>query len=153
MNPEQSFHEHHERLIDQFEEHLEEAYRDPAESLSELVEYLKSDLIPHALAEEAELYAAVDRLDSGELSTADMRKDHEVLQDRIADLAESDGDPEGVRRKLDEFSGILLNHFRKEEELLIPLLAEKLSADEFESLLGRVHDSEKGLQESHGSDQ
>lgn len=150
MKPEEKFHNHHEQLIGKFEDRCAGARREPENNLSELVDFLRGELLPHARAEESELYDAVDRLDQGELATASMRKDHEILEDRIESLSTyADDSGEDVRRKLDEFSAILLNHFHKEEGILIPFLNQKLDDDEFEDLLGRVHRAEENLNQAH----
>lgn len=150
MKPEEKFHEHHERLIADFEDHYEQARKSPDDSLGELVTFLRDELLPHARAEENELYTTVDELSGSELATASMRRDHRILEDRIDALA-TDGDKAGesLRRKLDEFSTILLNHFHKEEDILIPFLSETLNQDEFEALLTRVHESEESLRSAN----
>ncbi|MFB6346858.1 MAG: hemerythrin domain-containing protein [bacterium] len=100
-------------------------------------------MLPHAEAEEEELYAAVDEKTHNSLSTATMRKDHRELENRIGKLADLKGsDEDTIRRKLSEFSAILLNHFHKEETFLVPFLNETLSCEDFETLLDDVHEAE-----------
>lgn len=144
MKPEQKFHEHHERLIGRFRNHYESAHRAPESAMDELVGYLRDELLPHARAEEDVLYAAVDELAGTELATAAMRSDHRTLEERIEELARTAGeDPKEIRRQLVEFSTVLLNHFHKEEEILVPFLEERLDDEDFEDLLSDVHQAEK----------
>lgn len=144
MGPETKFQRHHEELISNFQDHYESARRSPRDSLERLVEFLSEKLLPHAKAEEEELYSMVDRKAGSELATASMRKDHRTLEERIQALSRGREDPpEDFPRKLDEFSAILLNHFHKEEQILIPFLSEHLSESDFEALLENVHRAER----------
>lgn len=143
MKPEERFHEHHQRLIDDFKDHRDRARVQPEANGPELVEYLTMSIKPHAEAEEDVLYAEIDQQAGGDIATATMRSEHETLASLIERLDNHVDNPDEFRRTLDQFSSILLNHFDKEEEVLIPYLSERLTEDEFLGILGEVHDSEE----------
>lgn len=143
MKPEEQFQKHHQRLIDDFKNHRDRARVNPESSGNELVEFLETEIRPHAEAEEEVLYAEIDHRVGSDVATGTMRWEHETLSDLITELGESINDPEQFRQIIDQFSTILLNHFEKEEDVLIPHLSEELSDDEFMDILGEVHDSEE----------
>lgn len=107
--------------------------------LSRIVSFLREDLIPHATTEEEVLYPAVDRL-IGEGATATMIVDHVVIGESVEELAVSteraldDWDNRelvaDVSRRLAAIAAILRLHFRKEEEVLLPILDAGLSLEE-----------------------
>ena len=107
--------------------------RSKAWALAEVVgcvEFLQHHLIPHARAEEAVLYPAVEKALGAQGVTAAMAADHREITRRIDALAATaagDGEPskdqvESLRRQLYGLSAILDLHFAREEELLLPLL-------------------------------
>ncbi len=99
--------------------------------LPQIVEFLSGDLIPHAVAEDDVLYPAIDRI-IGARGTATMRVDHVEIGERIerlsrtVDLALGDWDNRDLvadlSRQLAALAAIVLLHFRKEEEVLLPIL-------------------------------
>jgi iron-sulfur cluster repair protein YtfE (RIC family) len=94
------------------------------------VEFLQHHLIPHARAEEAVLYPAVEEALGAPGLTATMAADHRDIMRRIDALAATavrDREPsrdqvESLRRQLYGLTAILDLHFAREEELLLPLL-------------------------------
>lgn len=123
-----------------------------AERLHQIVDFLEHHLIPHAAAEEEVLYPAVDQLTGTVTATATMRVDHQEIASRTARLAATvaaalDGWPNDeqagdIARQLSALAGIILLHFRKEEEVLLPILDSVLSLEEAEALFESMnHDA------------
>lgn len=120
--------------------------------------FLTGTLLPHAAAEEAALYPAVDRvLRSTGGATATMSVDHRDIGERIHELADLARSPLSaevrarIERALVALEAVVRLHFRKEEEVYLPL-ASRLSAGEREELLqglaagggGHHHDEREG---------
>jgi len=143
MAAEERFHQHHQKLIDEFEERRERALTQPESHGSELVRYLGKNILPHAQAEEEVLYQKIDREAGSSMATQSMRFEHEILSELIDDLDNSVEEPETFRGILTKFSHLLLNHFEKEEAVLIPYLGEQLSDEEFLDILHKIHSEEE----------
>lgn len=143
MKPEERFHEHHQRLIDDFKNHRDKAKVNPDSSGRDLVDFLRDEIRPHAEAEEEVLYAEIDHRVGDDVATGTMRSEHETLSALIEQLDDQINNSDEFRRTLDQFSSILLNHFEKEEEVLIPYLSDELTEEQFLEILGEVHDSEE----------
>jgi iron-sulfur cluster repair protein YtfE (RIC family) len=100
--------------------------------LGDIVEFLRGHLVPHAAAEEQVLYPAVEDAMAAPGATATMRADHSEIVARIDRLAEAvpmvgarwpDADlAHDLAHQLVGLSAILLLHFSKEEEVLLPVL-------------------------------
>ena len=107
--------------------------------------FLINRLLPQAQAEEQVLYPAVGRLLGSVEATETMSRDHlevlqltEELEARWLHLfyAPMDAsDEQALRRVLYGLSAILTLHLAKEEELYLPLLEARLSAEEGERLV------------------
>ncbi len=104
-------------------------------------EFLAHHLMPHAAAEEAALYPAVQRAMGAVEATATMARDHvevHALTDELAGYREQfaaasaldDQLANGLRRVLYGLHHLVKVHFAKEEEVYLPVLEERLSADE-----------------------
>ncbi len=119
-----------------------------------LVEFLETDLLPHARGEEASLYPAMDVLvrEHGK-PTATMSIDHEYIGSyvrQIKDLsrtlanAPESKQPE-VRRQLTrlalQLQALFEVHLQKEERVYLPLLEEYLTPEEQQSVLSRMHEA------------
>lgn len=121
---------------------------DARRELDDTVAFLRGHLVPHAGAEEEVLYPAVEVAMGAPGATDTMRADHtEIVAriDRLADTARSIEerwpDAELTRdlvHQLVGLSAILGLHFRKEEEVLLPVLDEHLSDDEASALFARM---------------
>jgi len=144
VEPSKRFKQHHGRLIEQFETLRDEILDRNNPDLTEFVEFLTNQLLPHARAEEEELYNLVDQRSGTELATASMRRDHEELEKRIESFSSTDTQtPDAIPLRVSAFSALLLNHFHKEEAVLLPFLDEHLNRDEFNEVLERVHGAEQ----------
>lgn len=100
-------------------------------------DFLASHLIPHALAEDEVLYPAVAAFVGTPVATATMSRDHEAVLALTNELAAlrrlAEGDElraqtaMGLRRVLYGLHALIKVHFAKEEEILLPVLDEKLT--------------------------
>lgn len=111
---------------------------DVAEAIKRLppiVSFLRDQLAPHAEQEEEILYPEIDRITGGP-TTATMTLDHVEIKsrsDRLAasvDTAIEDWGPgvaADLSRQLAALAAIIVLHFEKEEEALLPLLDEALT--------------------------
>ena len=112
--------------------------------LDEVVSMMRRDLLPHARAEEAVLYPAVERAMDAPGAMATMIADHREIARRIDALAASetvlaDQAPrrtqiEDLRAQILGLWAILLLHFEKEEDILLPILDEHLDAEDAQAL-------------------
>ena len=119
-------------------------------TLGEIVGFLRGHLVPHAAAEEAFLYPAVEQAMAAPGATATMRADHVEIVARIDQLADTmsaitqrwpDADlSRDLGHQLVGLSAILHLHFRKEEEVLLPVLDASLNADAASALFARMGD-------------
>ncbi|MCZ7526395.1 MAG: hemerythrin domain-containing protein [Acidimicrobiia bacterium] len=116
--------------------------------LEAVVAFLRDHLVPHARAEEAALYPAVERAMGAPGATATMAADHVEIVRRIDALAAAvagigDGAPDPVavdrlRAQLVGLHAILLLHFHKEEEVLLPVLDAHLGEDEARAMFAEM---------------
>lgn len=114
------------------------------EKLDEVVSMMRRDLLPHARAEEAVLYPAVEHAMHAPGAMATMIADHREIARRIEALAGmatvlGDRAPrpdqlEDLRAQILGLWAILLLHFEKEEDVLLPVLDEHLDAEEAQTL-------------------
>ncbi len=119
-----------------------------AHVLDEIVGFLRGHLVPHARAEEQVLYPAVEQAMAAPGATATRRADHtEIVSriDRLADTAATVADrwpDNAVARDLTHqligLSAILLLHFRKEEDVLLPVLDTPLGPDDADALFTQM---------------
>jgi iron-sulfur cluster repair protein YtfE (RIC family) len=117
-------------------------------SLTDLVGFLRGHLVPHAAAEEAVLYPAVEAAMGAPGATATMRADHVEVVSRIDRLADSaaiveqrwpDADlARNIAHQLVGLSAILQLHFSKEENVLLPVLDASLDASAAAALFARM---------------
>lgn len=101
-------------------------------------EFLTSHLLPHALAEDEVLYPAVAAFVGTPVATATMSRDHQAVLAMTNELAAlrrlAEGDELraqtaiGLRRVLYGLHALVKVHFAKEEEILLPLLDERLTS-------------------------
>jgi iron-sulfur cluster repair protein YtfE (RIC family) len=120
-------------------------------TLDDIVAFLRGHLVPHARAEEAVLYPAVEEAMNAPGATATMRADHaEIVAriERLADTANAVGESWPAPRlavdlthELVGLSAILLLHFRKEEDVLLPVLDAHLTAEQATALFAPMGES------------
>jgi iron-sulfur cluster repair protein YtfE (RIC family) len=117
-------------------------------TLADLVGFLRGHLVPHAAAEEAVLYPAIEDAMGAPGATATMRADHVEVVSRIDRLADSaaiveqrwpDADlARNIAHQLVGLSAILQLHFSKEEDVLLPVLDTSLDASAAAALFARM---------------
>jgi len=126
-----------------------------SERLPHIVDFFETHLIPHARAEEEILYPAVDEAMRVPNATATMRVEHDEIAVRVGRLRESvnaaldDWSVEQaamIAHQLSGLSSIILLHFRKEEEVLLPILDKTLTVEEAEALFESMHVEREHLQ-------
>jgi hemerythrin-like domain-containing protein len=104
--------------------------------------FFEKHINPHAEWEERFLYPIVDKLAGGgpNAFTSTMRYEHRVVGRWINELrAEADKpkiDATRFARRTDNLLGLLWAHFEEEEEVLLPLIDERMSKQQFERALG-----------------
>lgn len=139
----------HLRTLDTAVDGLDRWTREEAvASLSDIVQFLRSHLVPHADAEERVLYPAVEKAMAAPGATATMKADHAAIVVRIDRLATT---VEAVRQRWPDVSlardlarqliglgAILQLHFSKEEDVLLPVLDANLDAAAAAELFARM---------------
>lgn len=109
-------------------------------SVDEAYAFLTQHLLPHAQAEERALYPVVGRLMGAPEATATMSRDHvEVgrltqelgsLRSHLVGTSMSASQERALRRVLYGLSALVTIHLAKEEEIYLPILDARLTADE-----------------------
>lgn len=111
----------------------------------EAVQFLQHHVLPHARAEEQILYPVVDRLEGAHLASALLRWDHteiERLTDQLhtswqrmmSDHLLTNDIERHVREVLLALHSLLVLHFSKEDDLVIPLLESSISQEEADAI-------------------
>jgi hemerythrin-like domain-containing protein len=135
----------HERLLDHVEHVRVAALELPALSpeerrgvLDRIIDFLRYDLGAHAESEERALYPHVARLLGDPRATETMAYDHSAIRQLTARLAEASiHDVPLLQELLYGLHALITLHFRKEEELYVPLL-EGESSDAIRHLAGTM---------------
>jgi iron-sulfur cluster repair protein YtfE (RIC family) len=109
-------------------------------AIDEAYDFLAHHLIPHAQAEERALYPVVGKVLGAPEATNTMSRDHvEVgsltdelggLREKIRAAAPSPAQIKDLRRVLYGLYALVKVHFAKEEEVYLPILDQRLGADE-----------------------
>ncbi len=107
--------------------------------INESYDFLTAHLLPHAQAEEAALYPAVQKVMGTPYATATMSRDHvEVkqltrelgaLRDQLTATEIGAKQANELKRLLFGLHTLVKVHFAKEEEVYLPLLDENLTPD------------------------
>lgn len=138
----QPLREEHKHLLPHIEQILEVADSIPEAPLEEIrvgvkqvYEFLAYHLIPHAQAEEAALYPAVQNVLGSPDATRTMSRDHVEVGRYVEELAELQQDLSSdnfklLQRVLYGLYALVKVHFAKEEEVYLPILEERLSPEE-----------------------
>ncbi|HEX6288684.1 MAG TPA: hemerythrin domain-containing protein [Herpetosiphonaceae bacterium] len=115
--------------LDKLRQHVDDVYT-----------FLSQHLIPHAEAEDQALYPVVSAAMGAAQATATMSRDHievgrlteELASIRSALAADEIGDAQAkaLRRVLYGLYALVNVHFAKEEEIYLPLLDSRLTAEE-----------------------
>jgi hemerythrin-like domain-containing protein len=124
----------------------------PVSEVRSLVErahgFLVEHLIPHADAEDRALYPAVGRAMGAPEATRTMTRDHAevgALTEELGRLLSRIADPlpeevaTDLQRILFGLHALVTLHFAKEEEIYLPILDERLEAEEVERVVREMH--------------
>ena len=134
--------------LDTIADRLDDWNAGTPDDLRTIVEFLRDHLVPHARAEEAELYPMVEQVMRAPGATSTMVADHVEIVRRIDELAETVGavgtgpastaEATRLRSQLYGLSAVLRLHFDKEEEVLLPVLDAHMNVDEATQLFARM---------------
>jgi iron-sulfur cluster repair protein YtfE (RIC family) len=127
--------------------------------IEEAYNFLTRELLPHAQAEEKVLYPMVQKAMGAEQATATMSRDHievarlteelATLRVHKSQLTITSIQAMALRRVLYGLYALVALHFAKEEEIYLPLLDAKLTADEahtmFEKMEAAAHEAKEHL--------
>lgn len=141
MKPAEQFRKRHQELVDEFSRLSSRICEGNDEDFENLFQYVDREVLPHVRAEEELLYDRVDELTGTKLCTASMRRDHRDLERRAKALDDHQF-PREFARRVNEFSTLFRHHLRKEEDVLMPFLCDKLETAELEGLLERMEHRE-----------
>jgi iron-sulfur cluster repair protein YtfE (RIC family) len=137
----QPLRDEHKELIPHIERILEVANSLPEaplaqtrEGVNEVYEFLAYHLLPHAQAEDAALYPAVQKVLGSPDATRTMSRDHVEVGRYIEELAglRQEVSPQNfkaLQRVLYGLYALVKVHFAKEEEVYLPILEERLSPE------------------------
>jgi len=109
-----------------------------AEARAELVRWLRSELVPHALAEEASLYVPARRHPEGRLLVEGMLAEHRTIVGLVEAL-EQEGDPVRGAASAVALRTAFESHLAKENDLVLPLLLADPEVS-VAQLLGGMHE-------------
>lgn len=147
---------HHAQLADELTGHVQRLRDaavggdpDLAQSRREaLLDWLLTELLPHAAAEEAAMYPAAAELPAGKLLVDGMLAEHQAIAAAVAELSDA-GTAVDAAAAARALSALFEVHLAKENELILPLLlaAEQVSVA---GLLDGMHDLLGGGDHSHG---
>ena len=129
MRPTDPFREEHHALLEHLEHMAAPARELPAlagaeraERVDRVVGFLRGTLMPHAEAEEEILYPEWARLVGFAGAAVPMVHDHEAIVARIERLERTDAaDLDALQELLYGLYALIGVHFRKEEDLQLPL--------------------------------
>lgn len=103
---------------------LDRADHDQAESTrQELLSWLHTELMPHALAEETSLYPAAAARPSGRLLVEGMLDEHRAIVSLVEEV-ETAVTPLRAAAAARALSAVFETHLTKENDLIVPLLAD-----------------------------
>lgn len=144
--PTQSIRDEHHTLLGPIDE-LRVLARDCADMsstsrrrrLSASVTFLHETLLPHAAAEERVLYPEWAQLVGAPEAAAPMVHDHREIARRAALLEQVDiDDVAAVQEMLYGLHALITSHFRKEEDIQLPVL-DRQPPDQVQQMLERMH--------------
>jgi iron-sulfur cluster repair protein YtfE (RIC family) len=149
----QPLRDEHKELIPYIEQILGVANSMPEASweqiragVKDVYEFLAYHLIPHAQAEEAALYPAVQNALGSPDATRTMSRDHVEVGRYVEELADLQQDVsprnfKALQRVLYGVYALVKVHFAKEEEVYLPILEERLSAEEAKEMFAAMENA------------
>ena len=119
------------------------------QEVDKVYDFLAHHIIPHAEAEERDLYPVVGRIMGSPEATATMSRDHvaighlvkalSTLRSKLTGEAVGASVANDLRRVLYGLYTLLSVHFAKEEEIYLPLLDARLPSDEAQRMFAQMH--------------
>lgn len=109
-----------------------------AEARADLVRWLRTELVPHALAEEGSLYVPAQRHPEGRLLVAGMLAEHKSIV-ALVEALERESDPVRSAATAAALQAMFESHLAKENGLVLPLLLADPTVSVAE-LLGGMHE-------------
>jgi hemerythrin superfamily protein len=100
----------------------------------ELLPHFERILYAHHLAEEETLFPAMEKKDELKNMALDLTEEHRAMMILLDDLKISGWDFKFWRNRLRPFREIIVVHWRKEEELIIPHISAYFSQAEIDEL-------------------
>jgi len=112
-----------------------------------LLEQISNSVLIHALAEEEVLYPALRTIfDSSHQSMVDNSyHEHQQVKDLLHDLSTMDPSTIAFDAKFDDFKMKIEHHVEEEEEVIFPMVLERMSAEEQQELGQRIHNRKMTL--------
>lgn len=124
------------------------------EKLDEALAFLEGQLIPHAEAEDAELYPKVEQVMQAPGATRTMHRDHvEVvaltrdltrLRSSLTDAATAE-QRRALQRALYGLYAVVRLHFAKEEEVYLPALDAGMSPEDASEMFRAMHEAAESV--------
>ncbi|MCC7165256.1 MAG: DUF2249 domain-containing protein [Anaerolineae bacterium] len=150
----QTFREHHHALATELSDYATSfAQAKPTADPQAFVAFLKNELVPHAVGEEAQLYPLMDELVRAHgKPTATMSVDHEYIQEYVSQIEATTAklknatpdEQNALRAKLGklgtELNAIFDAHLAKEERVYLPLFEQYVSDEAQQRVLDAMHD-------------
>ncbi len=90
-------------------------------AVADLVSYLNSEVLPHALAEEDSIYKIAAGIPGMSSMVQQMTLEHRALADAITSLKSASGGTQAARESA-EISALFSSHVAKENDLILPRL-------------------------------
>lgn len=156
----QPLRDEHKELIPHIERILEVANGIPdapiatiRDGVREVYEFLAYHLVPHAQAEDAALYPAVQRALGSADATHTMSRDHEEVGRYIEELSLlkesiSPQNFKALQRVLYGVYALVKVHFAKEEEVYLPILENWLTPEQAAELFEKMENAAHHFKES-----
>ncbi len=162
----QPLHDEHQELLPEVDRILRVAeqvgHESPAmirPAVDQVYEFLAFHLKPHAQAEEAALYPAVQKALASPESTRTMARDHieigryieelAILKAGLSNASWDDRQAASLRRILFGLYALVKLHFAKEEEVYLPILDQRLTPETahqmFAAMESAAHQAKAGL--------
>ena len=150
----QAFREHHRELANQLSKYATSFAQGASMADAQgFATFLKTELVPHAAGEEAQLYPMMDEIVRAHgKPTATMSIDHEYIQNYVAQIdatamalaSATPGSQNALYAKLAQL-GLQLNaifemHLAKEERVYLPLFEQYVSGDAQQRVLDAMHE-------------
>lgn len=108
-------------------------------TMRKIVSFLSEQIKPHAAWEETYLYPLIDKLTSSSKAyafTSSMQHEHKIISRWIDDLDKNARalrpDPASFVQSTNQLLGIIKAHFEEEDEVLLPIIDQNMTAKDFQ---------------------